>query len=92
MTKAAKRIEERGACGGRHNGLGSSHQVMDVLLGDFVVFLDVVFPPPPPLPLLSLICQQEVFHLLGPPTFFLPSNDVTIAFRVEGETLVYKYG
>jgi hypothetical protein len=51
MTKTAKRIEEGGQGG---HGLGSSHQVMDVLPRDLVL-LDVVFPLLPSLLLLSLI-------------------------------------
>ena len=47
----------------RAHSLGSSHQVMDVLPGDLVVLLGVVFPLPPPL--LSLICHQEAGHLLS---------------------------
>ena len=47
------------------HGLGSSHQVMDVLLGDLVVLLGVAFPLTPPYLLLPLICQCEADHLLG---------------------------
>ena len=46
-------------------GLDSSHHVMDVLPGDLVVHLNVVFPLPPPPLLLFLICQGEVGHLGG---------------------------
>ena len=64
--KNDKNSQENRGEGGlwRAHGLGSSHQVMDVLPGDLVVLLDVVFPLPPSL-LLSLICQGEMGHLLG---------------------------
>ena len=56
--KNDKNSQENRGEGGlwRAHGLGSSHQVMDVLLGDLVVLLGVVFPLTPP-SLLSLICQ-----------------------------------
>ena len=56
--KNNKNSQENRGNGGlwRVYGLGSSHQVMDVLLGDLVVLLGVVFPLTPP-SLLSLICQ-----------------------------------
>ena len=56
--KNNKNSQENKGDGGlwRAHCLGSSHQVMDVLLGDLVVLLGVVFPLTPP-SLLSLICQ-----------------------------------
>jgi hypothetical protein len=55
--------ENRGEGGlWRAHGLGSSHQVMDVLPGDLVVLVDVLFPLPPPPPL-SLICHREAGRL-----------------------------
>ena len=51
--KNDKNSQENRGEGGlwRAHGLGSSHQVMDVLPGDLVVLLGVVFPLPLPLDL-----------------------------------------
>jgi hypothetical protein len=54
MTKNSQ--ENRGKGGlWKAQGLGSSHQVMDVLPGDLVIILGVACPLPPPPLLLSLI-------------------------------------